>query len=63
VSAIALLDLGTRELHRPSATHGVAVCGATMPDSGWAAGPLDHLIHKAQYYCPVCYEVVNGPVL
>lgn len=56
MSAVALLDLGTRTLHLPSTTHGVARCGADLTGAGpWACGPAPVLGRVARWHCLWCY--------
>jgi hypothetical protein len=55
---IALLDLGTRELHLPSEVHAVALCGEPMRGN-FTAGPLGHLHERADHVCAVCFDLVD----
>lgn len=56
---IALLDLNTPpRLHLPSTTHGVALCGLTLPYP-WAAGPLAALYARCEAVCRTCFEEVS----
>lgn len=54
---LALLDLGTRELHLPSEVHAVALCGEVMRGN-FTAGPLAFLTERAEHVCPTCFDEV-----
>jgi hypothetical protein len=49
-----MLQLGSRVLHAPSTTHGVARCGWAMDDP-WSCGPFEVLGEHALWLCHDCF--------
>lgn len=55
---VAMLDLATRRLHRPSSEHLVAACGLVL-DCGVTVGPLSNLLLRNRSTCVECWGAAS----